>query len=143
MFVFCLSSFFIFIGVELLYNVVFLLYNEVHQLYVYVYPLLPGPPNHPPNPPQSTELSHLCFIAASHQLCLLHMVVHLCQFSSPHSSRPLPPVVFTCPSRHLHLFLPANRFIWTFSAAATAKSLQSCPTLCDPIDGSPPGSPRP
>ena len=24
-----------------------------------------------------------------------------------------------------------------------AKSLQSCPTLCDPIDGSPPGSPRP
>ena len=28
-------------------------------------------------------------------------------------------------------------------AAATAKSLQSCPTLCDPIDGSPPGSPVP
>ena len=24
-----------------------------------------------------------------------------------------------------------------------AKSLQSCPTLCDPIDGSPPGSPIP
>ena len=29
------------------------------------------------------------------------------------------------------------------AAAATAKSLQSCPTLCDPIDGSPPGSPVP
>ena len=29
------------------------------------------------------------------------------------------------------------RFI---AAAAAAKSLQSCPTLCDPIDGSPPGS---
>ena len=27
--------------------------------------------------------------------------------------------------------------------SATAKSLQSCPTLCDPIDGSPPGSPVP
>ena len=27
--------------------------------------------------------------------------------------------------------------------AATAKSLQSCPTLCDPADGSPPGSPVP
>ena len=26
-----------------------------------------------------------------------------------------------------------------FYAAAAAKSLQSCPTLCDPIDGSPPG----
>ena len=29
------------------------------------------------------------------------------------------------------------------STAAAAKSLQSCPTLCDPIDGSPPGSPLP
>ena len=28
-------------------------------------------------------------------------------------------------------------------AAAAAKSLQSCPTLCDPRDGSPPGSPIP
>ena len=26
------------------------------------------------------------------------------------------------------------------AAATAAKSLQSCPTLCDPIDGSPPGS---
>ena len=30
-----------------------------------------------------------------------------------------------------------------FSAAAAAKSLQLCPTLCDPIDGSPLGSPVP
>ena len=29
------------------------------------------------------------------------------------------------------------------TAAAAAKSLQSCPTLCNPIDGSPPGSPIP
>ena len=29
------------------------------------------------------------------------------------------------------------------AAAAAAKSLQSCPTLCDPIDGSPPGFPVP
>ena len=29
------------------------------------------------------------------------------------------------------------------AAAATAKSLQSCLTLCNPIDGSPPGSPVP
>ena len=28
---------------------------------------------------------------------------------------------------------------WWVTAAAAAKSLQSCPTLCDPIDGSPPG----
>ena len=32
-------------------------------------------------------------------------------------------------------------FIW--GAAASAKSLQSCSTLCDPIDGSPPGFPVP
>ena len=33
---------------------------------------------------------------------------------------------------------------WTIKkAAAAAKWLQSCPTLCDPIDGSPPGSPVP
>ena len=29
------------------------------------------------------------------------------------------------------------------AAAAAAKSLQSCPTLCDPVDGSPSGSPVP
>ena len=35
--------------------------------------------------------------------------------------------------------------MWLFIviAAAAAKLLQSCPTLCDPIDGSPPGSPVP
>ena len=27
-----------------------------------------------------------------------------------------------------------------YAVTAAAKSLQSCPTLCDPIDGSPPGS---
>ena len=30
-----------------------------------------------------------------------------------------------------------------YAAAAAAKSLQSCPTLCDPTEGSPPGSPVP
>ena len=34
-------------------------------------------------------------------------------------------------------------FFTTTAAAAAAKSLQSCPALCDPIDGSPPGSPVP
>ena len=31
----------------------------------------------------------------------------------------------------------------SLSLAAVAKSLQSCPNLCDPIDGTPPGSPVP
>ena len=37
----------------------------------------------------------------------------------------------------------ATREALIHNAAAAAKSLQSCPTLCDPIDGSPPGSPVP
>ena len=41
-----------------------------------------------------------------------------------------------------------NNFVLTkrsesSAAAAAAKSLQLCPTPCDPIDGSPPGSPIP
>ena len=42
---------------------------------------------------------------------------------------------------HLLLGVLARR-LWEVTAAA-AKSLQPCPTLCDPIDGSPPGSPVP
>jgi len=44
-------------------------------------------------------------------------------------------------------FSESSLYIWKFSvhvllkpAAAAAKSLQLCPTLCDPIDGSLPGS---
>ena len=35
--------------------------------------------------------------------------------------------------------------VWPFKkkCVAAAKSLQLCPTLCDPRDGSPPGSPVP
>ena len=39
------------------------------------------------------------------------------------------------------VFLEFLLFLWSSAAAATAaKSLQSCPTLCDPTDGSPLGS---
>ena len=36
-----------------------------------------------------------------------------------------------------------NNLRYADAAAAAAKSLQLCPTLCDPVDGSPPGSPIP
>ena len=39
-----------------------------------------------------------------------------------------------------HLAPPAPLPDIVSAAAAAAKSLQSCPTLCNPIDGSPPGS---
>ena len=42
------------------------------------------------------------------------------------------------------IWLKKYRFYQAMSAAAAAaKSLQSCPTLCDPTDASPPGSPVP
>ena len=41
-------------------------------------------------------------------------------------------------------FLPTSKaVVKVTAAAAAAKSRQSCLTLCDPIDGSPPGSPIP
>ena len=35
------------------------------------------------------------------------------------------------------------RYYMVNNHTTAAKSLQPCPTLCDPIDGSPPGSPVP
>ena len=45
-------------------------------------------------------------------------------------------LLLSCSSLYFYTF-------HTFYSAATAKSPQSCPTLCDPIDRSPPGSPVP
>ena len=52
---------------------------------------------------------------------------------------------------HKAIMLVLNKFSRNFfpfagftpATAAAIKSLQACPTLCDPIDGSPPGSPIP
>ena len=46
-------------------------------------------------------------------------------------------------SASLYLFATHIKDRSAAAAAAAAKSLQSCPTLCDPIDGGPPGSPVP
>ena len=43
----------------------------------------------------------------------------------------------------LPLICGIHKIKQTAAAAAAAKLLQSCPTLCHPIDGSPPGSPVP
>ena len=40
-------------------------------------------------------------------------------------------------------FVTVLEFSSPAAAAAAAKLLQSCPTLCNPIDGNPPGSPIP
>ena len=44
---------------------------------------------------------------------------------------------------HLNYSFKKHFFILDFGNTAAAKSLQSCPTLCDPIDGNLPGSPAP
>ena len=48
-------------------------------------------------------------------------------------------------SRGIHFWISdeCKNKIKNHAAAASAKSLLSCPTLCHPIDGSPPGSPVP
>ena len=61
--------------------------------------------------------------------CILINIVPLKQPSSV-TAHPIYPIV-----------LPLKDLFG--AAAAAAKSLQSCPTLCDPTDGSPPGSPVP
>ena len=40
-------------------------------------------------------------------------------------------------------WLTVGKAVGQVAAAAAAKSLQSCPTLCNPTDGSPSGSPVP
>ena len=45
-------------------------------------------------------------------------------------------VLIFSPRNWFYLMYPSNKT----AAAAAAKSLQSCLTLCDPTDGSPPGS---
>ena len=39
-----------------------------------------------------------------------------------------------------HILAIVNSAVMNIATAAAAKSLPSCPTLCDPIDSSPPGS---
>ena len=54
--------------------------------------------------------------------------------SSPHS-----PCLLHCRWILDHLSHQESPYKYNAAAAAAAKSRQSCPTLCDPIDGSPPG----
>ena len=52
-------------------------------------------------------------------------------------------LVITFLPRSKHLLISWLQVTICSDFAAAAKSLQSCPTLCNPIDGSPPGSPVP
>ena len=63
-----------------------------------------------------------------------------------HNLQSLPMAIGQNPNLPCHIHLPgshglnlAHSFRFAADAAAAAKWLQSCPTLCDPIGGSPPG----
>ena len=60
--------------------------------------------------------------------------------SSPHCPLVAPPGGATLAQGQPRERQDSSRGAAAAAAAAAAKSLQSCPTLCDPIDGSPPGS---
>ena len=51
--------------------------------------------------------------------------------------------IITLTTREMQAKTTMIHYMPTAAAAAAAKSLQSCPTLCNPKDGSPPGSPIP
>ena len=88
-----------------------------------------------------------CFRITCHLETLLivkskepHIVPHgINAVESMHHMLPFTPCWQECSQADELFILPVN----TIVAAAGAKSLQSCPTLCDPIDGSPSGSPVP
>ena len=44
---------------------------------------------------------------------------------------------------YIYIYIYTHTHIYMYAAAAAAKSLQSYPTLCNPIGSSPPGSPIP
>jgi len=87
------------------------------------------------------------FVASSHLLCLLPLLSFQQSPSIPHwVSMKKEFIGAGLHLRPIHADHAQPPFQWTLNsvfAAAAAKSLQSCPTLCDPIDGSPPGSPVP
>ena len=66
----------------------FLLYNKVNQAYIYIYmfpyffplasPSLAPSLSYSSRWSQNTELISLCYAAASHQLCILRLVVYIC-----------------------------------------------------------------
>ena len=90
----------------------------------------------------SYQISHIQYNPAlismlyvTHSSC----IIEIGALSSTFLLYPLPPNPLAAGNYHSTL----RSYTFDYFAAAAAKSLQSCLTLCDPIDGSPPGSPVP
>ena len=99
--------------------------------------VFPGPYIWAEKSPLSPSLSTpICNITQILQVCLLWYVIYLLNSNSHEIKRHL--FLGRKAITNLYSILKSRDII--FPAAAAAKSLQSCLTLCDPIDGSPPGS---
>ena len=102
---------------------------------------------HPPHPgkqhpyPPSCPNQGLWVRFDSSVITSPHPTHHCILGLSLHSMPPVPLLPATCLTTiQLRATAPSYHH---YAAAAAAKSLQSCPTLCNPRDGSPPGSPIP
>ena len=89
--------------------------------------------------------THMCTHSHTH----IHTYTHMCTHTHTHLlhflSRAFQLDLACWKYKHFLSFFTLSQY-WSNAAAAAAtaaKSHQSCPTLCDPIDGSPPGSPVP
>ena len=135
-------------------------YIDMNQPWVHMCPHDPEPLSHlPPHSiplgcPRAPALSALLHALNLHWSSILHMVILTLQCYSLKSSHPcFLPHSAKVYSFHLCLFRSLayrvvvtvflNSICMRYAMLCYAKSLQSCPTLCDPIDSSPPGSPVP
>ena len=92
----------------------FLLYKKVNQLYTYIYPHSSSLLHLPPSHPSRWELISLCYVPASHQLYILHLVVYICPCHSltcPNLSIPLPVSSTPFSNRSASLFLSCPQVI--------------------------------
>ena len=73
-----------------------------------------------------------------HQACCLFLRLQRIRFATEGKS--LPQVILNIVGKVIARRIGFCVYYYDSLAAAAAKSLQSCRTLCDPVDGSPPGS---
>ena len=108
----------------------FLLYSKVIQLYIYIYSF-----------PLWLIIGYWIEfpLLYSRTLSFIHSIYKSLPLIIPNSNSIPPSPIYPLATTSL---FPMSVILFLFHAAA-AKSLQSCPTLCDPIDGSPLGSPIP
>ena len=83
--------------------------------------------------PQRNSVPYLPIPSSTHLLAIFILLSVLMS---------LPCLGTSCKQNHINIFVLCvlSCSVMSNSAAAATKSLQSCPTLCDPIDSSPPGS---